>query len=154
MSNNKNNSVGIAALPVKKGLKMLPKVLLVGSFDDLFLEAISNLGYEFNLNKSSKPSQNSDYDIVFIDADRSDQALDYIKKYKAVPILFLNKKSKDKKVFFEFDAISESGNAFFYKENTAWHKLEALIRASETFKFKYDWKNLLLEVKDVAKFID
>jgi len=38
---------------------------------------------------------------------------------------------------------SEKGNAFVYSSHNVWSIFAALIRATETFKFPYDWKNLM-----------
>jgi hypothetical protein len=129
-----------------------PRLMLVGSFDDLFLEALMELGFDFKVNKSSKPTASDDYDLVVIDYDRSDQALDYVQKYAAIPVLSVENKRFKVDFFENYDPITEQGNAFLYTKNTTWHLLDAVLRAAETFKFKYDWKNILKEVQDVAKF--
>ncbi len=124
-----------------------PYLMLVGSFNDLFLEALTELEFNFELNKSSKPTTSLEVDVVVIAADRTEQALDYVKKYKAVPVI--NETSMN---FAEYNPLKETGNAFVYEKNSPWHMLAAVLRASETFKFSYDWKNLLEEVKDTAKY--
>jgi hypothetical protein len=124
-----------------------PRLMLVGSFNDLFLEALTELEFDFELNKSSKPTSTLEVDVVVIAADRTEQTLDYVKKYKAVPVI--NEVSMN---FSEYNPLKETGNAFVYEKNSAWHMLAAVLRASETFKFSYDWKNLLEEVKDTAKY--
>lgn len=124
-----------------------PRLMLVGSFNDLFLEALTELEFDFELNKSSKPTSSLEVDVVVIAGDRTEQALDYVKKYKAVPVI--NEESMN---FSEYNPLKETGNAFVYQKNSPWHMLAAVLRASETFKFSYDWKNLLEEVRDTAKY--
>jgi hypothetical protein len=131
----------------QKAKQKRPKLMLVGSFTDLFLEAITELGFEFELNKSSKPTKSAKYDVIVVDGDRSAEALDYVKKYKAVPVMY-----QANKYFNDFNPVKESGNAFIYTVNNDWNILEAVLRANETFKFKYDWKTLMGEVSDTAKY--
>jgi len=131
----------------KKKKTLRPKLMLVGSFSDLFLEGLSDLDFDFVLNKSSKPTQNVSVDVVVVATDRTDQALDYVKKYKAVPVVY-----KESRIFADFNPIEEVGNAFIYSENSPWSMLEAVLRANETYKFSYDWKSLKEEVEDTAKY--
>jgi len=49
-----------------------------------------------------------------------------------------------------FDPIAETGFGFDFETKNPWSLLVALVRASETFRFPYDWKNLLRAVKKVA----
>lgn len=124
-----------------------PRLMLVGSFNDLFLEGLTELDFDFVLHKSSKPNVSSEFDIVVVAFDRTEQALDYVKKYKAIPVLYVGSRN-----FSDYNPVTEQGNSFLYEKDSAWHMLDAVLRASETFKFTYDWKNLLGEVKDTAKF--
>lgn len=141
-------SATLKQVKAKKKKKLIkPKLMLVGSFDDLFLEGLKELEFEFVLNKSSKPSKEKDVDVVVIGSDRTDQALDYVKKYKAVPIVY-----EESRIFADFNPIEEVGNAFVYAENSSWHMLAAVVRANETYKFSYDWKSLKEEVEDTAKY--
>lgn len=41
-----------------------------------------------------------------------------------------------------FDPIAEQGNGFLYEANP-WSLFAALVRAAETYRFPYDWKNLM-----------
>lgn len=151
--NSSTSSLPANKYNIKKSNNAIrPRLMLVGSFDDLFLEALIELGFDFKINKSSKPTANADYDVVVIDSDRSDQALDYVKKYKAVPVVYSENKNFGVEFFSDYNAQTEQGNAFLYNKNTTWHLIDAVLRASETFKFSYDWKNILKEVSDVAKF--
>lgn len=123
-----------------------PKIMLVGSFPDLFLEGITELGFDFFLHKSSKAIKDDmQADIVVIGVDRLDQAVDYVAKSKAVPVV-----KKGTRSFVEFDPINEEGNAFLYEANSSWHMLRSLILAVETYKFEYDWKLLRAQVKEMV----
>jgi hypothetical protein len=119
-----------------------PLVLVIGNFPDLFMEGINALEVNFTLNaKEESP------DIIFVSSDMSSEAMSLVKKYEAVPVI-----KKGTKAFFDFNPLKEIGNAFLYSDNSAWHMLEALIRAQETYKFEYDWKVLKNEVLDFAKY--
>jgi hypothetical protein len=39
----------------------------------------------------------------------------------------------------------ETGNSFTYKNDSSWGIFAALVRAMETFKFPFDWRNLVSE---------
>ena len=43
----------------------------------------------------------------------------------------------------DYNPNKETGNSFIYKENDHWCMFAALVRAMETFKFPYDWKNIV-----------
>lgn len=46
-----------------------------------------------------------------------------------------------------FDPIEERGNGFFYEDGDSWSLFAALVRAVETYRFPYDWKNVLKAAK-------
>ncbi len=43
----------------------------------------------------------------------------------------------------DYNPNSETGNAFIYKGSDYWSIFAALVRALETFKFPYDWTNIV-----------
>lgn len=43
----------------------------------------------------------------------------------------------------DYDPNHETGNGFVYKKPAHWSVFAALVRALETFKFPYDWKNIV-----------
>ncbi|MFA6992285.1 MAG: hypothetical protein WC269_03325 [Candidatus Gracilibacteria bacterium] len=43
----------------------------------------------------------------------------------------------------DYNPNHETGNAFLFKDETAWAIFASLVRALETFKFPYDWKNIV-----------
>jgi hypothetical protein len=49
-----------------------------------------------------------------------------------------------------YNAVSESGNAFLFPKASAWSIYGTLVRALENFNFTYDWKNLQSEVKSLT----
>ena len=122
-----------------------PRIMLVGSFPDMFLEGISELGFDFFLYKSSKAEKTKDADIVVVGLDRLDQAVEYVCKSKAVPVV-----KKGTRSFVDFNPLSEEGNAFLYEGGSQWHMLQALIRAVETYKFEYDWKVVCDQVNQLV----
>ncbi len=52
-----------------------------------------------------------------------------------------------------FDPIAEKGNGFLYQRDNAWSLFAALVRATETYRFPYDWKNLIKSVKKQSKLV-
>ena len=49
-----------------------------------------------------------------------------------------------------YDAQSETGNAFVYEPAKFWKCIQALIRASENHKFTYDWRNIQKNLKELV----
>ncbi|MFH1284764.1 MAG: hypothetical protein ABIH78_04230 [Candidatus Peregrinibacteria bacterium] len=45
----------------------------------------------------------------------------------------------------DYNPNHETGNSFIYKQNDPWYMFAAIVRARETFKFPYDWKNIVRE---------
>lgn len=43
----------------------------------------------------------------------------------------------------DYNPNHETGNAFIYRTGDSWSIFAALVRALETFKFPYDWKNIV-----------
>ncbi len=43
----------------------------------------------------------------------------------------------------DYNPNRETGNGFIYKKSDHWCLFAALVRALETFKFPYDWKNIV-----------
>ena len=43
----------------------------------------------------------------------------------------------------DYNPNQEMGNSFIYKSNNQWSMFAASIRALETFKFPYDWQNII-----------
>jgi ketopantoate reductase len=42
-----------------------------------------------------------------------------------------------------FDPVGESGNGFVFEQGNAWSLFRELVRAAETYKFPYDWGNVI-----------
>ncbi len=42
----------------------------------------------------------------------------------------------------DYDPKREKGVAFVYKDNSVWNMFAAIVRACETYKLPYDWKNI------------
>jgi len=113
-----------------------PKIALVGTFNQLLVDGMESLEMKYDI--CDGPSDcNTKYDIVIIGENKLEEAELIVAKMEAVPVL-----RRSRTAFVGFDAIKETGNAFTYDGETAWHIMEALIRAQETFRFKYDWKTV------------
>jgi len=51
--------------------------------------------------------------------------------------------SRSQKFLSNYDPNHESGNCFIFDEKTIWEVFAATVRAIETYKFPYDWKNII-----------
>ncbi len=57
-------------------------------------------------------------------------------KYGVVPII-------TSQIFTEdYNPKTEKGNSFIFNEKSPWSLFASIIRATESFKFPYDWKNI------------
>lgn len=92
-----------------------------------------------------------DSDITQVEKKKIMQAADFaielssnivpILKTGCVPVAQLNGDST-----VEYNPLHEKGNGFYFKDSTKWEIFAALIRALETYKFPFDWENLIREV--------
>ncbi|MEK7529213.1 MAG: hypothetical protein AAB592_05595 [Patescibacteria group bacterium] len=87
------------------------------------------------------------------------QERDGMSTYMPVDIIVLPSPSKRSQAFqnatvpvceraddtHDFDPIKEAGNGFFYQNKNKWEIFAAIVRALETFRFPYDWKNVQKE---------
>jgi len=79
------------------------------------------------------------FDIALLDELNSNQ-LERLKEHKLVPLAG--------KGVIPFDPIQEKGNGFVFEPKNSWSLFAAFVRAAETYRFPYDWQNI---VKAVAK---
>lgn len=64
-----------------------------------------------------------------------------VRKARCVPIAAMNGDGTS-----DYNPIHEKGNGFYFKNPTKWEIFAAVIRAMETYKFPYDWENLMREI--------
>lgn len=94
-----------------------------------------NLNVLENIEQNKKKILNHCDVVIFLTKPNTLDIQEVIRK-GMVPIL------AEDKIFHNFDAQAETGNAFTFREKNIWTILSAIIRASENFKFSYDWNNL------------
>ena len=123
-----------------------PKVVLLGNFDTELINALNKEGISVCFFQDFDDIQDLEGDILLVEKSMEDQAMQALKLKTMVPVV-----CKDTQMFVEFDANREVGFAFVYKDNSKFSQFAAIIRAVETFKFPFDWKNLLKEVQEVLK---
>ena len=80
-------------------------------------------------------------DVMLFPAEPEEGNLKRVMKKGIVPIMPYQEH------FYNFDAQSESGNAFLFTPDNFWEFLATIVRAFESFKFSYDWNNLQKQVK-------
>jgi hypothetical protein len=78
-------------------------------------------------------------DMALLD-ELNSKRLEQLKEYRLVPLAG--------KGVIPFDPIEEKGNGFAYEPKSSWSLFAALVRAAETYRFPYDWQNI---VKAVVK---
>ncbi len=93
-------------------------------------EVFEDLGNE-NRNKILTRS-----DVALFLSEPDSETMNEVLSRGIVPII---PESRD---FKNFDPQTESGDSFIFEENNFWQLASAIIRASENFKFSYDWNNL------------
>lgn len=70
--------------------------------------------------------------------EHNENILNEIRRKHCVPIAPMNGNRA-----IDYNPVEESGDGFYFKDATAWDVFAATVRAAETFKFPYDWENLL-----------
>lgn len=123
-----------------------PKVVLLGNFDTELINALNKEGIGVNFFQDFENMDQLTGDILLVEKGLEDQAMQVLKLQAMVPVVYV-----ENQMFVEFDANREVGFAFIYNSTTAFSQFAAVIRAAETFKFPFDWKNLLKEVQEVIK---
>ena len=84
-------------------------------------------------------------DIILIPA-LSDECLEEAKnamRYGAIPIIPPQDFASD------YDPNQEKGNAFIYTKDSPWNLFATLIRALESFRFPYDFKNIQVSAMEI-----
>ncbi len=119
---------------VLKGLRYINvNVVVLGDSDlKLNLDKVTMLNYS-RLNRK-KLLEASDMALAFSFSDVEEMLIHGI-----IPV------SKKRKEILDYDPNHESGNAFIYKSDNPWEMFAALVRATETFRFPYDWKHIVRE---------
>ncbi|MGE3278506.1 MAG: hypothetical protein AB7J40_01740 [Candidatus Altimarinota bacterium] len=79
------------------------------------------------------------FDIALLD-ELNPSRLAELREHKLVPLAG--------KGVVPFDPIQEKGNGFVFEPKNSWSLFAAFVRAAETYRFPYDWQNI---VKAVAK---
>lgn len=87
-------------------------------------------------NITQKVLEASDVSFVFPLSSTKKDHLTLMWHLGVVPIA-PEKKAQD------YDPNKETGNSFISRSNDVWSIFAALVRASETFRFPYDWKHIV-----------
>lgn len=69
------------------------------------------------------------------------EMLDSVRRHGCVPIAPLNGDSTA-----NYDPLQQKGNGFYFNNPTKWEMFAAIVRATETYQFPYDWENLVREI--------
>jgi len=119
---------------IEEALRELSINLLLLNDSDLKFSNVNKnfFNLEYNLKNRSQFLEAIDV-IIYLDFID----LDEIFINGVVPISLENDR------LIDYDAKSETGNAFTYEKNNVWHFLKALIRSLETYQFTYDWKHIV-----------
>ncbi len=125
-----------------------PIVVVLGKFDKELLQALNKEGVKIRLFEDFENFDDIDGDILLVDKDMDEKAIQVLKIKPLVPVAF-----KENKYFVNFEPNYEHGFAFLYNHDTPYSQFAAVIRAMESYKFPYDWKNLQLELGEVLKRI-
>ncbi len=119
---------------ILEGLKFLniEVVVLADSDLELFMDDAIILPYSRTNRK--KLLEAADIALAFKFSDVEEMLINGI-----IPI------SKERKEIIDYNPNHECGNAFVYKSDSPWEVFAALVRATETFRFPYDWKHIVRE---------
>jgi len=129
--------------------KREPVVILLGSFEADLISALNKEGIKVRFFGDIDNYQDLDGDILLIDKALEAKAFTVLKLKTMVPVAF-----HENQYFVNYEPSREHGFAFLYKNNDSYSQFAAIIRAVESFKFPYDWKNILSEVKSVVDRVE
>lgn len=102
-----------------------------------------NLTVLENIDQNKKKILDTSSVLLFLQTPDKTTLKEIISK-QIIPIL------PGDKFFHDFNAQDETGNAFTFEEKNIWTIFNAIIRASENFKFSYDWNNLKKRLEKIS----
>lgn len=117
---------------VLEGIEAVDMEVVLLSDDDIesFGKNVCHLPY--NRKNRHKLLEAADLALTFSFSDVGEMLLNGV-----IPV------SSKRKDVEDYNPNRETGNGFVYKSNSQWGIFAALVRASETFKFPYDWKHIV-----------
>lgn len=133
---------------VLPGILSLPVELLIlgkgtSSYGSLFGELTKQHGHRIAIIPTNEASRRKMYaasDMALFLCDPTGmEELDHCLQYGIVPI------SKSCAKLQNYNPNQERGNAFTFEKENVWHCFAAMVRALETFRFPYDWRNIQRE---------
>ena len=126
--------------------KRQPIVVMLGEFETELMTGLNKEGIKVRFFNDFESYDDIDGDILLVDKNFEKQAMSILKMKTMVPVVYV-----ENKFFVEFEPNREVGFAFVYNDDHYLSQFAAVIRACETFKFPFDWKGLMAEVKAVSK---
>ncbi|MBP9718468.1 hypothetical protein KBD59_04195 [Candidatus Gracilibacteria bacterium] len=102
------------------------------------MDAVKELGVDVVAEKTPGDElKASDVAVVF-----SKKMLEAAREAAAVPVAQQNGAST-----VDYNPLAEKGNGFYFKRDNKWEVFAAIVRALETYKFPYDWDNVVKAMK-------
>ncbi len=98
------------------------------------LEAVNKCVYSVEYTRDNREKLLSAADMT-VSFDFND--VEEMLVHGAIPI------SLERSEIADYNPNRETGNAFLYKKRDKWSAFAAMVRACETYKFPYDWKNIV-----------
>jgi len=114
------------------------------SFDSSCLELQKRFPEQFHFSETNTYTDatfSKNADVYFSLEMPSKDRINWIIEEGIVPVVPNNG------IFINFDPKAESGSGFTFDEGNFWRMFEAMIRAGETRKFSYDWRNIKQAVR-------
>lgn len=139
------------------GLERLevPVVFLIKNNEDPLIEAMKNFQHDgfFMAVKATEDFKNKIYKAAnfLLTATSTRDDIDELRRacrYSVVPITHAILGSMR-----DYDPVGEAGNSFTFKNINAWEIFGAITRALETFRFPYDWNNLVKESQRLSAML-
>lgn len=126
------------------GLLTLPvQILILGKGSEHFGRLCTKYAKEKPHQVAIIPSDNASMqqmlrasDIALFCTEQNKDMIDTILHYGIVPITPAGSAASN------YNPNQESGNAFTYEGDTAWHCFAGAVRALETYRFPFDWKTI------------
>ena len=141
---------------LKGCLAVKAKVMVIDSQQPSDINNLGELGekheghviwYNPDTDNSGKGREEKEIDRLLLAADMAivfSEQMDLIKLLLSYGVILI---AGEKSPFLEnYKPNEETGNAFLFKKLNSWSVYASLVRALETFKFPYDWGNIVRKV--------
>lgn len=132
--------------PLLDGLLTLPvELLILGKGPEEYGKMLSKVASDHKHRAAIIPNKESEIEkmiagsdvALFLSTEIPEETLKMCLNYGVVPIA-----PTGNSLLSDYNPVQETGNAFLYEKCDIWNAFGAMVRATETLRFPFDWKTI------------